>query len=31
MEFKELLMARYATKKFNGQKIDENKIDELLR
>lgn len=30
MEFKELLMARYATKKFNNKKIDENKIDELL-
>ncbi len=30
MEFKELLMARYATKKFNNKKIDENKIDELF-
>lgn len=30
MEFKELLMARYATKKFNDKKVDENKIDELL-
>jgi nitroreductase len=30
MEFKELLMARYATKKFNNEKIDDNKIDELF-
>ncbi len=30
MEFKELLMERYATKKFNGQKIDDEKIDEIM-
>lgn len=30
MEFKELLMARYATKKFDGQKIDEDKFDQIL-
>jgi nitroreductase / dihydropteridine reductase len=30
MEFKQLLMERYATKKFDGQKIDDEKIDEIL-
>ena len=30
MEFKELLMARYATKKFDGKKIDEDKFDQVL-
>jgi nitroreductase / dihydropteridine reductase len=30
MEFKELLMARYATKKFDGKKIDEDKFDQVM-
>jgi nitroreductase/dihydropteridine reductase len=30
MEFKELLMSRYATKKFDGRVIDDNKIDQLF-
>ena len=30
MEFKELLMSRYATKKFDGKIIDENKLDQLF-
>ena len=30
MEFKELLMSRYATKKFDGKIIDDNKIDQLF-
>ncbi|MFZ0442497.1 MAG: nitroreductase family protein [Methanobacterium sp.] len=30
MDFKELLMTRYATKKFDGTKIDESKIDQLF-
>ncbi len=30
MEFKQLLMERYATKKFDGQIIDDEKIDEIL-
>ena len=30
MEFKELLMARYATKKFDGKIIDDGKIDQLF-
>ncbi len=30
MEFKELLMARYATKKFDGKIIDDDKIDRLF-
>ncbi len=30
MEFKELLMSRYATKKFDGNKIDDSKIDQLF-
>ena len=30
MDFKELLMSRYATKKFDGTKIDDNKINELF-
>ena len=30
MEFKELLMARYATKKFDGKTIDDDKIDQLF-
>ena len=30
MEFKELLMSRYATKKFDGKVIDDNKIDQLF-
>jgi nitroreductase/dihydropteridine reductase len=30
MEFKEIVMSRYATKKFDGRKIPESKINELL-
>jgi len=30
MEFKQIVMARYATKKFDGRKIPEAKVDELL-
>jgi nitroreductase len=30
MEFKEIVMSRYATKKFDGKKIPEAKISELL-
>ena len=30
MEFKEIVMKRYATKKFDGKKIPQNKVDELL-
>jgi nitroreductase len=30
MEFKEIVMKRYATKKFDGNKIPENKFNELL-
>jgi nitroreductase / dihydropteridine reductase len=30
MEFSEIVMSRYATKKFDGRKIPEQKIDELL-
>jgi nitroreductase len=30
MEFKEIVMKRYATKKFDGRKIDQKKVDELL-
>jgi nitroreductase len=30
MEFKEIVMSRYATKKFDGRKIPEPKITELL-
>ncbi|HEX7468599.1 MAG TPA: nitroreductase family protein [Methanobacterium sp.] len=30
MDFKELLMTRYATKKFDGTKIDGTKIDQLF-
>jgi nitroreductase len=30
MEFKELLMSRYATKKFDGKIIDENKLEQLF-
>ncbi len=30
MEFKELLMSRYATKKFDGKIIDDDKIDQLF-
>ena len=30
MEFKELLMSRYATKKFDGRVIDDSKIDQLF-
>jgi nitroreductase len=30
MEFKEIVMKRYAAKKFDGKKIPENKISELL-
>ena len=30
MEFKELLMSRYATKKFDGKVIDDDKIDQLF-
>jgi len=30
MEFKDIVMKRYATKKFDGKKIDQKKVDELL-
>ena len=30
MEFKDIVMSRYATKKFDGRKIPEKKVDELL-
>ena len=30
MEFKDVLMSRYATKKFDGKVIDEGKIDQLF-
>lgn len=30
MEFKDIVMQRYATKKFNGKKIPEEKINELI-
>jgi len=30
MEFKELLMSRYATKKFDGKKIDDDKFEQIL-
>lgn len=30
MEFKDIVMQRYATKKFDGRKIEQKKIDELL-
>ena len=30
MEFKDIVMQRYATKKFDGRKIDQARIDELL-
>lgn len=30
MEFKDIVMSRYATKKFDGRKIPESKINELL-
>ena len=30
MEFKELLMGRYATKKFDGKKIDDDILEEIL-
>ena len=30
MEFKELLLSRYATKKFDGKVIDDSKIDQLF-
>jgi nitroreductase/dihydropteridine reductase len=30
MEFKEIVMKRYATKKFDGRKIEQKKVDELL-
>lgn len=30
MEFKQLIMERYATKKFDGRKIDEGKLNEIL-
>jgi nitroreductase / dihydropteridine reductase len=30
MEFKELLMSRYATKKFDGKVIDDSKIEQLF-
>jgi nitroreductase len=30
MEFKDIVMQRYATKKFDGKKIPQEKIDELL-
>ena len=30
MEFKDIVMQRYATKKFDGRKISEEKIGELL-
>jgi nitroreductase len=30
MEFSEIVMSRYATKKFDGRKIPESKVDDLL-
>ena len=30
MQFKDIVMQRYATKKFDGKKISEDKISELL-
>ncbi len=30
MEFKDIVMSRYATKKFDGRKIPEEKVNELL-
>jgi len=30
MEFKDIVMSRYATKKFDGRKIPEDKVNELL-
>lgn len=30
MEFKDIVMSRYATKKFDGKKLPESKINELL-
>jgi len=30
MEFKEIVMKRYATKKFDGKKIEQKKVDELI-
>jgi nitroreductase / dihydropteridine reductase len=30
MNFKDVVMARYAVKKFDGKKIDQKKVDELL-
>lgn len=30
MEFKELIMERYATKKFDGRKIDDETLDQIL-
>ena len=30
MEFKEIVMKRYATKKFDGKKVDQKKVDDLL-
>ncbi len=30
MEFNDILMSRYATKKFDGTKIDEEKLDQIL-
>lgn len=30
MSFKDIVMARYATKKFDGKKIDQKKVNELL-
>src|SRR3990167_8946088 len=30
MNFKEIVMARYATKKFDGKKLDQKKVDELF-
>jgi nitroreductase / dihydropteridine reductase len=30
MDFKQIVMSRYATKKFDGKKIPEKKVDELL-
>ncbi|MCE7698197.1 MAG: nitroreductase family protein [Methanobacterium paludis] len=30
MEFKELIMGRYATKKFDGRKIDDETLDQIL-
>ena len=30
MEFKDIVMSRYATKKFDGKKLPESKINEVL-